>query len=604
MADDISRLLEQTCCAFIPEYYDGVLEALRIQQINDAEIEPFVSSIMRLFRNSYIKTADIDYVEELEDGLGIGHEGTFEQRRDAIINELNNVFIANDENIITLAMSIFGGDNLEMITDCKRLITIITTALNNEDSMYAVESLKYVYMALAPLLPQNIDFRVGVHSSNVINVKYEYGWTTHLHTALGSIEYVEPEPQPEDIEIWYLRNNDERDYTVARTNAAPSIYKDGSNKTEFGKTYEVLELRRVNGDLVDAEQDGVEKPVNAVCPAVLSGDVANNQATMYYRWYGNSSQILVYTVKVRVLNYLTLYTARYDNAVRNYGDVTVANGTTLGIRQRGENDSGRIPDMYKTGYLYNIIGVFKDNGTEIDKTGLSVINSGGYFYVKNESGSDVSFNHLRLKFEIDPDPTYTAYSRSASYQNSNQTLQTAVYTSIYEPGSNNVVAGDTHKDYEIIGMWNAAGTALQFEQVGLSCYLYNGNPRIRIMNKRSSSISWNHIEYKAHDVFRFYNRDDRADYALHGSKAAYNRNGIQTIERTANETYTIVGVYMADGTQIPTPADLEVSYASSLRQIRISTQYEHTFAYVDVVVSGGDAPTTASALSLNNEEEM
>lgn len=524
MADDISRLLEQTCCAFIPEYYDGVLEALRIQQINDAEIEPFVSSIMRLFRNSYIKTADIDYVEELEDGLGIGHEGTFEQRREAIINELNNVFIANDENIITLAMSIFGGDNLEMITDCKRLITIITTALNNEDSMYAVESLKYVYMALAPLLPQNIDFRVGVHSSNVINVKYEYGWTTHLHTELGSIEYVEPENYI-DV-LLYLRGD--QDIPQSKSFAANDYW----------------------------------------WPCIQS----------------QQSRTALQSFGVNVTSMDTAFDT--GNGMILFDDVN---------------------------FDYELLGLYTDNGQTQATTNLS------NFFVSNHSNqgdlcvtidSINAFStpclswKLRIRKAEEPEETFTAYSRSASYQNSNQTLQTAVYTAIYEPGSNNVVAGDTHKDYEIIGMWNAAGTALQFEHVGLSCYLYNGNPRIRIMNKRSSSISWNHIEYKAHDVFRFYSRDDRADYALYGSKAAYNRNGIQTIERTANETYTIVGVYMADGTQIPTPADLEVSYASSLRQIKISTQYEHTFAYVDVVVSGGDAPTTASALSLDNDEEM
>lgn len=205
---------------------------------------------------------------------------------------------------------------------------------------------------------------------------------------------------------------------------------------------------------------------------------------------------------------------------------------------------------------------------------------------------------------LGPTPsTFEAYSRSASYQSSNSTLQTSVYTSIYEPGSNNVVAGDTHKDYEIIGMWNAAGAELDYNRIGLSCFLVSGNPRIRIINKRSSSVSWNHIEYKAHNVFRFYNSDDRADYTLKGMKAGCNRNGIGTIERTPNETYTIVGVYMADGTKIPTPTDLEVSYASGLRQIKISTQYEHTFAYVDVVVTGGDAPVAAMMMSLEDESE-
>lgn len=427
-----------------------------------------------------------------------------------------------------------------------------------------------------------------------------YGWIPEDELASSDLTLVEPEP--EDIEIWYLRNNDERNYDIRRDNAAPSIYKDGSNKTEFGKTYEVLELRKVNGDLVDVEQDGIEKPVNAVCPTVLSGDVPNNQVTMYYRWYGNSTYISAYTVKVRVLDYLTLYTTQYANAVRNYGDVTVANGTTLGIRQRGEGDSGRIPDMYKVGYLYNIIGVFKDNGTEIDKTGLSVINSGGYFYVKNESGSDVSFNHLRLKFEIDPDPTYTAYSRSASYQSSNSTLNTTSYASIYEPGSNNAVAGDTHKDYIITGMWNAAGTDVYKEGVSLSCYLYSGNPRIRIRNTSGSEIAWNRIEYVARDVFRIFLTQTHIDVKLNEysqMNGCYNRNGSTAMMRAANETYTVIAAYQADGTPVDiTP--LQVNYNSSLGNLNVKNAGGYgsrTVAYVDFTVSGGDAPTTATMMS-------
>lgn len=196
--------------------------------------------------------------------------------------------------------------------------------------------------------------------------------------------------------------------------------------------------------------------------------------------------------------------------------------------------------------------------------------------------------------------TYTAYSRSKAYQNSNQTLQTAVYTTIYEPDSNSVVAGDTHKDYEIVGMWNAAGAELDYDRIGLSCFLVSGNPRIRIFNQSGSTRSWNHIEYKAHNVFRFYNVNSKEDVTVKGTRAGANRNGISTIERTADETYTIIGTYMADGTQIPTPADLEVHYNSSLKQIKISTQYEHTFAYVDVVVTGGDAPAPAAAMAFTS----
>lgn len=394
-------------------------------------------------------------------------------------------------------------------------------------------------------------------------------------------------------EIWYLRNNDERNYDIRRDNASPALYKDGSLKTEFGKTYEVLELRKVNGDLVDAEQDGIEKPVNAVCPAVLSGDVANNQATMYYQWYGNSSYISVYTVKVRVLNYLTLYTTRYDNGVRNYGDVTVANGTTLAIRQRGEKDSGRIPEMYKKGYIYNIIKVLKDDGTEIDKTGISVINDGGYFAVKNNSGSDISFNHLQVKLEVDPDPTFTAYSRSGSYQKSNNTLSETAWTTLYESGSNSAVTGDITKDYEIIGMWNASGVSVYKDGIGLSCYLYSGNPRIRIFNKYGNgTITWNYIEYKAYDKFRLYMLPSHDDMELgisSGAPARFSRNGVPNAKRTPNEIYTITGAYKADGTPVEY-SGLSVEYSDSGYGSfgvynRDSSYSSVTLSYVEFTVS-------------------
>lgn len=199
------------------------------------------------------------------------------------------------------------------------------------------------------------------------------------------------------------------------------------------------------------------------------------------------------------------------------------------------------------------------------------------------------------------DSTYTAYSRSGPYQNANQTLQTAVYTAIYEPGSNNTVSGDTHKDYEIIGMWNAAGVELSYNQIGLSCYLYSGNPRIRIYNSSGSTRSWNHIEYKSHNVFKLYTSVDFTDRTFKGSLAGSNSNGITTLQRTPNETYTVIGVYMADGTQIPIPADLTVSYQSSLKQLRIALQYENTFARVDVVVTGGDE-LSAATMSLDDED--
>lgn len=204
--------------------------------------------------------------------------------------------------------------------------------------------------------------------------------------------------------------------------------------------------------------------------------------------------------------------------------------------------------------------------------------------------------------------TFTAYSRSASYQNSNQTLNTTSYTQIYEPGSNNVVAGDTHKDYVITGMWNAVGADVYKEGVSLSCYLYSGNPRIRIRNKSGSDIAWNHIEYVAYDVFRIYLAKTHIDVVLNEysqKNGCYNRNGSSANMRTPNETYTIIAAYQADDTPVDiTP--LQVTYNSSWGELNVKNAGHYgtrTVAYVDFTVTGGDAPVAAAAMMMSLEDE-
>lgn len=208
---------------------------------------------------------------------------------------------------------------------------------------------------------------------------------------------------------------------------------------------------------------------------------------------------------------------------------------------------------------------------------------------------------------VDPeDPTYTAYSRSGSYQNANQTLNTISYATLYEPDLTNAVSGDTHKDYIITGMWNAAGAEISIDKIGLSCYLYSGNPRIRIKNNSSGDVAWNHIEYKAYDVFRLYLREEHDDYTLKNYSQmnnCFNRNNLNTLTRTADEVYTIIGAYKADGTPVNhTP--LRVSYNSAfngrLNVYNDGTDGPLTFAYVDFTVSGGDKPSTA--VSLDDED--
>lgn len=236
-----------------------------------------------------------------------------------------------------------------------------------------------------------------------------------------------------------------------------------------------------------------------------------------------------------------------------------------------------------------------ENDEDTSRAGMYWVGD-GYGWIPED---ELASSDLTL---VEPHSTYTAYSRSASYQNSNNTLNTTSYVSIYEPGSNNAVAGDTHKDYIITGMLNAAGTDVYKEGVSLSCYLYSGNPRIRISNRSGSDIVWNHIEYVARDVFRIYLNKTHTDVELNEyaqKNACYNRNSSPAMMRTPNETYTVVAAYQADDTPVDiTP--LQVNYNSSWGQLNVKNAGGHgkrTVAYVDFTVSGGDAPSAAMTMS-------
>lgn len=199
---------------------------------------------------------------------------------------------------------------------------------------------------------------------------------------------------------------------------------------------------------------------------------------------------------------------------------------------------------------------------------------------------------LDVVLQQDPEPTpQYAYSRSSAYQTSNNQLQNATITGIYEQGQNGTLQGDTHKDYEITGMWLANGSALTLGRVGLSCYIYSGNPCIRIYNQTGGVVTWNKLEYIERNVFRLYLAQDRSDLSLDtGSQVNYccNRNGISTIYRTTNETYTLVGACNSSGESVDY-SQLTVGYTSSLHNMYVANNGSHiTLSYVEFTVSGGD----------------
>lgn len=166
MSDDISRLKEQTCCALIPEYYDGVLEALSIQQINDAEIDPFVASIMRLFRNAYIQTADDDVISEYENELDISPVGTIQDRRQAVIDKINHDFICNDESLINIIHSIEGCEDVDFKAD-QELLSLDIYASNTDE--VTTEQLLSALKEAMIYAPQNLLIR-AIHKSNLSEI--------------------------------------------------------------------------------------------------------------------------------------------------------------------------------------------------------------------------------------------------------------------------------------------------------------------------------------------------------------------------------------------------------------------------------------------------
>lgn len=201
---------------------------------------------------------------------------------------------------------------------------------------------------------------------------------------------------------------------------------------------------------------------------------------------------------------------------------------------------------------------------------------------------------LDVELSQDPDPEPTpqyAYSRSSAYQTSNNQLQNATITGIYEQDQNGYMRGDTHKDYEITGMWLNNGSALTFDKIGLSCYMYSSNPCIRIYNQTGGIVSWNKLECIGHKVFRLYLAQDHSDLSLDtGSQKnyCYNRNGISVIYRTTNETYTLVGAYNSSGESVDY-SQLTVGYTSSLHNMYVANNGgKVTLSYVEFTVSGGD----------------
>lgn len=187
MDDDIKRLTQETCLALIPQFYDGVLEATRIQQVNDAIIEPFIAGIMRIHRNAYIQTMDADALSELESGLGIEPSGTIEQRRQVVIDALCDPNIINDAALHALIQSLDGGSTNDFEIDPVQLLLCIKKVENTEsDDDY--DDLVNARHVVEPIIPQNLDIKLKVEATTEKTIHATYCGISWLRTNIGHVE--------------------------------------------------------------------------------------------------------------------------------------------------------------------------------------------------------------------------------------------------------------------------------------------------------------------------------------------------------------------------------------------------------------------------------
>lgn len=198
MSDEIKGLSEQSCAGLFPSYYDGVLEAERISQIDDAIIENFVAAILRLFRNAYIQTADADVVAEFEKEFDLSATSTIEERRQNIIEFINRLRVIGDETILEAAKEAAETDDIEVTTNAITMICQIEPTQEN----VTFEQLFKAVKNLLPIIPQAILLQAVKRIEKTLSLQVFGGCMTVDCVSLGVAS--EP-PDPEaNAEIYIL----------------------------------------------------------------------------------------------------------------------------------------------------------------------------------------------------------------------------------------------------------------------------------------------------------------------------------------------------------------------------------------------------------------
>lgn len=185
MDDDIKRLSQETCLSLIPQFYDGVLEATRIQQIHDAIIEPFSAAIMRIHRNAYIQTMDADALAEMESGLGIEPSGTIEQRRQVVVDSLCDQYIVNDATLHEICAALAPGFTVYERPDPQALKLGVFTEEDAQDGTLPAVG---IVDEIRPTVPQNLALYAGVETAFDRPIVISHAHFSALWAGLGVVE--------------------------------------------------------------------------------------------------------------------------------------------------------------------------------------------------------------------------------------------------------------------------------------------------------------------------------------------------------------------------------------------------------------------------------
>ena len=154
-----------------PKIYEGFIEADALAQGEDAILGVLRNAIYRYFQNRNLQTLNEEVAEALENGLGIAHTGTIEERRATLIEVINRRFVLNDAEIAARIeqMAKAKGATVHHEIDPIALNMRIWREGENENGSFIAYD---IANALHPTIPQNIQL---ISEATITNAIHEHG---------------------------------------------------------------------------------------------------------------------------------------------------------------------------------------------------------------------------------------------------------------------------------------------------------------------------------------------------------------------------------------------------------------------------------------------